>query len=160
MLRFWSRVALKLVARAGWAPIAVLAAHVVLSLVFRAYKAWPPLDVPMHLVGGISGAYFLSRSFAAVPEAWIAARVRPAFEAVVVVGLVTLAAVAWEFAESLSDRWLRTRAQGGLTDTLGDLAIGILGALIYLVVAWLRGTLGRPDPLEPLEPLLPGRVEA
>jgi hypothetical protein len=143
------RVAVRLLLRAGWFPLAVLAAHAVLSLVFHAYKAWPPLDGPMHVLGGIAGAHFLARSFAALPADWIAPRIRPALEAVVVVGMVALAAVTWEFAEWLSDRWLRTRAQGGLTDTLGDLAVGIGGALAYLGVAWARGTLGAVDPLAP-----------
>jgi hypothetical protein len=146
--RFWLRVAVKLFLRAGWYPLAVLVAHAVLSLLFHAYRAWPPLDCPMHLLGGIAGAHFLSRSFSAIPADLISPRIRPALEALVIVGLVALAAVMWEFAESLSDRWLRTRAQGGLTDTLGDLAVGIGGALAYLGVAWARGTLGAVDPLD------------
>lgn len=142
------RVAAKLFLHAGWFPLAVLAAHAVLSLGFHAYKAWPPLDGPMHALGGIAGAHFLSRSFAAIPAEWIAPRIRPALEVVVVVGLIALAAVAWEFAEALSDRWLRTRAQGDLTDTLGDIAVGLGGALAYLGVSWGRGTLGRVDLLD------------
>ncbi len=53
---------------AGWAPIAVFAAHVLASRVLGLYDAFPPLDVPMHSAGGAAIAFFFWRSLH-LPEA-------------------------------------------------------------------------------------------
>ncbi len=142
------RLGWRLVRRAGWAPILVFLLHVLIARVLDGYINFPPLDIPMHLAGGWAMAYFLSECFAALPEGFIAPGGRKAVEAVMVLNLTTVTAVLWEFAEFLSDQWLGSQAQVGLEDTLLDLALGMVGAVGYVGLALLRGTLGQAKPVE------------
>jgi hypothetical protein len=103
----------------------------------------------MHLLGGVAIAYFFSSCFAALPEGLMAKEFRWIAEILCVASLTATAAVFWEFAEFTSDRLFGTGAQKGLDDTLLDMALGILGGLMYLLFARSRGSLGEVRPLEP-----------
>jgi hypothetical protein len=102
----------------------------------------------MHLLGGVAIAYFFSSCFAALPDGLMAKEFRWIAETVCVASLTATAAVFWEFAEFTSDRLFRTGAQKGLDDTLLDMALGILGGVLYLLFARRRGSLGGARPLE------------
>jgi hypothetical protein len=136
-----------LVARAGWAPILVFLLHVFISRVLNGYILYPPLDIPMHFFGGVAIAYFLAKSFGAVPDGAIAQPYRPFAEFVFVVCATATAAVVWEFAEFTSDLLFGTQAQVGLDDTLLDMALGIFGGLSYAFISWRQGTLGVVAPV-------------
>ena len=124
--------------RAGWAPILVFAAHMILWHGVGAYAAFPPLDAPMHLLGGLAIAFFLWTAYS------ISARTgtfgRPNFNAIAALTSTSTAACAllWEFAEFLSDRYLGTNTQKGLEDTLLDILLGLVGGAIFVGVAWIR----------------------
>jgi hypothetical protein len=124
--------------RAVWPPVAVVTAHVLASRVFDAYARWPRLDVPMHFAGGIAIACFFARALEGLQggRAWLAVDRR--MRALLVLGWTGTAAVLWEFAEFLSDRYAGTAAQDGLEDTLGDLLVGLLGGLAYAAACALR----------------------
>jgi hypothetical protein len=130
--------------RAGWMPTAVFLLHVFISRVLNGYILFPPLDIPMHFLGGVAIAFFFSRCSALVPASVISGPARPLAQAVVVFGLTGTATVFWEFAEFFSDRLFGTHAQLGLEDTLLDMALGVAGGLAYLASAHLRATLGVP----------------
>lgn len=57
----------------------------------------------------------------------------------VVFALTATAAVAWEFAERISDRCLHSHAQIGLDDTLFDMALGIVGGAVLLAARAASG---------------------
>ena len=122
--------------RAGWAPTLVFVAHMILWHGVGAYAAFPPLDAPMHLLGGLAIAFFLWTAYS------ISARSgtfgRPNSNAIAALTLTSTAASAllWEFAEYLSDRYLGTNTQKGLEDTLLDLLLGSVGGAIFVGVAW------------------------
>jgi hypothetical protein len=122
--------------RAGWAPAIVFVAHMILWHGIGAYAAFPPLDVPMHLLGGLAIAFFLWTAYS------IGARSgtfgRPNSNAIAALTLTSTAACAllWEFAEYLSDRHLGTNTQKGLEDTLLDMLLGLVGGAIFVGVAW------------------------
>ena len=141
------RIMGSLVARAGWAPILVFLLHVFISRVLNGYILYPPLDIPMHFFGGVAMAYFLAKSFGAVPEGAIAPPYRPIAEFVFVVSVTATASIVWEFAEFTSDRLFGTHAQVDLDDTLLDMALGIAGGLSYAVMRWRQGTLGTVVPV-------------
>jgi hypothetical protein len=124
-----------------------LLCHFVLSRGLGLYKTFPPLDIPVHLAGGLAVAYFVTRAFAAIPEGAVARPHRALLCGVLAVSVTATGAVCWEFAEFLSDRYLWTRAQRGLQDTLGDVAMGMLGACAWVGIAHWRGALARVDPL-------------
>ena len=48
---------LEILKKAGWAPITVFVAHLVASEI-GGYDVFPPLDTPMHLLGGVAIAFF------------------------------------------------------------------------------------------------------
>ncbi len=130
--------------RAGWFPTLVFLIHVVISRVLNGYILYPPLDIPMHFLGGVAIAFFFSRCLAMVPESAISGTPRHLAQALLVFALTGTATVFWEFAEFFSDRLFGTRAQLSLEDTLLDMALGVAGGLAYLVSAHQRATLGVP----------------
>jgi hypothetical protein len=134
--------------RAGWAPALVLGVHYASAWVIGIYAIFPHFDVPVHFVGGVSVAFLFRATFAALPTSLVQGRGRAVLEATFVMGLTSVAAVFWEFFEFLSDRYLGSRMQVGLPDTLLDLAMGVLGGLVVVLVAWARGLLGRVRPID------------
>jgi hypothetical protein len=133
----WGALLAEVCARALWPPVAVLALHAVLSLGFGAYERFPLLDAPMHVLGGVAIAAAFERTLAALRrQGWVEA-LELEIAAALVVGLSSLAAFVWECAEFASDRYLGTRAQVGIADTLVDMGLGIAGAACYLAArAW------------------------
>jgi hypothetical protein len=129
---------------AAWAPIVVFATHVVCGRFFDVYSHWPEFDVPMHIAGGAAIAFFLARVVAHAQYQGFVGPLHPAARFVGVFGLTAAAALHWEFAEFLSDRFAGTHAQGGLEDTLGDLLNGLAGGATWLAVAWLVSRTRRP----------------
>jgi hypothetical protein len=128
--------------RAGWAPAAVFAAHVVASKGFDAYRHVPHFDVPMHLLGGVAIAYFFHAGSRLGSAAGVLAPYHRLTHGLLVFGLTCATAVFWEFAEFLADRYLGTNMQGGdLNDTLLDLLLGMCGGLALLAAAWACGRL-------------------
>jgi hypothetical protein len=121
--------------RAAWAPILVLGLHVIAARVLGLYRLWPPTDIPMHFLGGIAIAYFFSHAYRAAEELDLLGRPSALLYVVMVFALVCSSTVFWEFAEFLADRYLRTHMQGGLEDTLGDMLVGIVGGVAFLVVS-------------------------
>jgi len=130
--------------RAGWFPTVVFLLHVFISRVVNGYILYPPLDIPMHFLGGVAIAFFFSRCLAMVPESAISGPPRQVAQALLVFSLTATATVFWEFAEFFSDRLFGTRAQLGLEDTLLDMALGVAGGIAYLLSAQQRATLGVP----------------
>jgi len=116
--------------RASWPPLLVFGVHAAASLGLNAYESWPALDVPMHLLGGVAIAAFLTRSLDVLEEHALLDRSKGPLRFLLVVSLTTTAAVVWEFAEFLLDARLDTGAQVSLPDTMLDLALGMVGGLL------------------------------
>ncbi len=119
--------------RAGWAPCAVFIFHLVLSRGFNIYERYQPADIPMHFLGGWVIAYW----FDILIQEWSREKLLHADDRVthtlLTFGMVCMAVVVWEFAEFLSDLFLKTKAQNGdLPDTLLDQLLGMLGGLSWL----------------------------
>jgi hypothetical protein len=127
---------------AGWAPVLVFLAHVVASLGFGAYAAFPPLDIPMHFFGGIAITFFYARAYRAAERRGLLGRPAKVLYFLAVPAFATSTTVFWELAEFLSDRYLGTRSQLGLGDTLFDMFLGCLGSLVFLGVEMLVSVRG------------------
>jgi hypothetical protein len=134
---------------AAWAPIAVFLAHVIASRVFHAYVAFPPLDIPMHLLGGAAIAFFFHRGLVNASIPGLLGPLHPATHRLLVFSLVGTTTVFWEFVEFISDRYFGTHAQLGLADTMKDMCMGILGCLLFLV-AFSRSSQVRSVPVQRL----------
>lgn len=139
------RLTWRLFLAAGWAPVAVFVLHVVSSRVVNVYGAFPAWDLPMHVAGGVAIAHFAVRCLRAVPAPYLAPPVRGPLVAATGWALTATAALFWEFAEWFADRYLGTHSQGGLNDTLLDMALGVAGGSLYLLLASRR--VAKPAPL-------------
>jgi hypothetical protein len=135
---------------AGWAPIAVFGAHLIASQAHfprikdgNAYAEWPWIDVPMHFFGGVAIAYFAWRSLREAAAARVIAATDRLITAMLVFGFTCAAAVFWEFAEFIADRWFGAHVQTGLEDTLGDMCFGICGGLVFIAALALVGRRAR-----------------
>jgi hypothetical protein len=128
--------------RAAWAPILVFCVHEA-SARLGLYGAWPPLDIPMHFLGGIAIAFFFGQAYRAAEEMGLLGRPAAIVFAVMVFALTCSSTVFWEFAEFLSDRYLGSHMQGGLEDTLGDMLVGIVGGVVLLGMEGLQGLQGQ-----------------
>ncbi|HKH44324.1 MAG TPA: hypothetical protein VKM72_06655 [Thermoanaerobaculia bacterium] len=122
--------------RAAWAPVVVFGLHEV-SARLGFYRAWPPLDIPIHFLGGIAIALFFGQAYRAAEEMDLLGQPAEILYGVTVFALTCSSAVFWEFTEFLSDRYLGSHMQGGLEDTLGDMLVGIVGGLVFLGVSVL-----------------------
>jgi hypothetical protein len=112
----------RLLSQAGWAPIAVLLLHqVVIRTSLRQELNWA-----VHCLGGAAAGYFLY-SAVLVGERHLG-RLRPLAQYLLAFGLACAVAIGWEVCEFAAGR------QDGLTDTMGDLAFGMVGAALSLML--------------------------
>ena len=138
MTRFFDSLQALIVAttrEGAWAPILVFGLHIVASRVYGWYGPYPDLDIPMHFAGGVAIAWFIHRFAVNAARAGWLAPFHAVTHVVIVLALAVSSTVVWEFAEFFSDRYLGTHAQGGLLDTLLDMALGCAGGIA--LVLWL-----------------------
>lgn len=120
------------------APVFVLTVHVLRVVFLTALYAF---DMLMHFLGGASiavAALVLGRIL--VRRGILSPLPPPWFSALTVIGTVGLVGIFWEFYEFAVDA-LGTiaPAQGGLADTMGDLALDLLGGIaVLLATPWVR----------------------
>ncbi len=140
---------LRSVRAAGWAPIGVFLLHVAL-VATGAYAAYPSLDIPMHLGGGIVIAYFFAESLAVAVRSGLLGAPNRLAVAVMVLGCTCGAAVGWEFAEWAHDQLFAPGDARGYHDTLLDMALGVLGGGLFVAVSARRRLGRRSEPAAPV----------
>lgn len=118
---------------AAWAPSLVFLFHAVASLGFQAYQRFPPLDIPMHFLGGFVICYFFHRASVNASTVGLLGPFHPVTHVVLVFALVATTTIFWEFAEFTSDRFFGTHAQVDLPDTLLDMLLGMFGGIVFLI---------------------------
>jgi hypothetical protein len=126
---FW-----KLLTVGGWAPLLVFATHVFIDRVLNAYDWWPSIDIPMHFSGGLAIAFFISRCFQTLPRQDVPKSRLVILELLLAGSLTATAAVFWEFAEFTLDQLAGTNVQVNLANTMKDMAMGIMGAIVYISI--------------------------
>ncbi len=128
-------------------PIAVLALHAI-NTYFGLYWVWLRLDNLMHFLGGaavavaflellaVLGVKFSGKKTGLDPRSesgmteqsnGLAGRI---FIILFTVSIVALTAVLWEFMEYGLDYFFGLVMQPNVTDTMSDLALGLLGSLV------------------------------
>ena len=112
----------------AWAPLSVFGFYL-LGLTFHLFKLFPPVDIPTHFLGGVVVTYFYrsairysQKLLGAIP---LPVQVLLAFTAT---GTTT---ILWEFYENILDFFVGTHMVRGLQDTIMDLFLGLLGALVF-----------------------------
>ena len=111
----------------AWAPLGVVAVYLI-GLAFRLYLIFPPLDIPTHFLGGVAITYFylsaIRNSQKFLGDIPLPVQV---LLAVTSTGTTT---VLWEFYENIVDYFFGTHMVLGLGDTLKDMYLGLLGAVV------------------------------
>ena len=133
----------------AWFPILVFTVHVLASQLFHAYEAWPPLDIPMHFVGGFAIAYFSWGFLEAFEAERLLGPSKGVLRLLLIFTLTCTAAVFWEFSEFAVDHLFDVGAQRGLFDTLKDMALGITGCGAFLGIALSRSQVAFAAELDP-----------
>jgi hypothetical protein len=111
----------------AWAPLSVLIFYLI-GRSLRLYEIIPSLDIPTHFIGGVAITYFYrsairnsQRIFGAIP---FPIQILLAFTC------AGTTIILWEFYENLFDYFFGTHMVRGLEDTLLDMFLGLLGALV------------------------------
>ena len=115
---------------AAWAPLGVLGFYGI-GLALDLFDSFPYLDIPTHFIGGVVITYFYRvatrHSQKLLGEIPYPIQVLLGFTSA---GTTT---ILWEFYENLADSFLGTQMVRGLEDTITDLFVGLLGALVVSV---------------------------
>ncbi len=119
-----------------WLPVMVFLVHLILSFGFDAYDRVDQIDVPMHFMGGVAIAYWVSQMLLYSRREHLL-RLSGRFVMVLaVIGSVGTATVLWEFAEFAADFLYRLGAQRSIGNVMKDQFMGLLGGSVYLL--WAR----------------------
>ncbi len=132
--------------RAAWAPVLVFSIHLVALLGFDLYRHFPDFDIPMHFIGGVAIAHFVGMSYRTAARMKLLGEPSAVMFPPMILGLTSLAAVVWEFAEFIADRQFGTLSQPSLADTLLDLLMGLFGGAVWMAGNHLCSAgIGRKD---------------
>lgn len=135
---------LRLLLRAGWAPMTVLVFHqAILRTPWR-----KPLDFVMHYSGGVAISFFCWHALDCFAP-WFGkltafARYLLTFTLACTIGLF------WEFAELASDVFRGTHIQHSIHETMRDLVADTTGALTTLALVFLVRCVARKSPTQSL----------
>ena len=115
---------------AAWAPLCVYGVYLI-GIVFDWYDRYPPLDIPTHFMGGVAITYFfrsaIRNSQAVLGDIPFPIQVMFAFTC------TGTTIIFWEFLEVTLDFLFQAHNVLGLTDTIKDMFVGLLGALVLTI---------------------------
>ncbi|HUG34578.1 MAG TPA: hypothetical protein VMJ90_07400, partial [Anaerolineales bacterium] len=111
----------------AWAPLGVFGFYLI-GVALGFFKMFPPLDIPTHFLGGVSITYFFRSAIRNSQEYLgnIPTLIRTFF-AFTCTGTTI---ILWEFYENIFDYLFGTNMVRGLDDTIMDMFIGLMGALV------------------------------
>jgi hypothetical protein len=128
-----------LITGGGWLPLLIFTIHVFLSQVLHLYDRWPP-QIFRCISVAVWRLHFL---FPAVFNYCLA---RVSNEVVsFCLNFSATATVFWEFAEFSVDQLLGTNIQLGLANTIKDMAMGILGSILIVLIRVWQLRIGRSE---------------
>jgi hypothetical protein len=90
------------------------------------------VDPYLHVLGGAACQYFF---YNVLSFNWIGTLTRFA-KTIFAFTLTSTIATLWELGEFISDRYIGTHLQESVPETIGDLALGMLGAMIVLTATF------------------------
>lgn len=122
---------IRLLLRAGWAPVAVLIFHRIIY--YTPYRQ--PLDFVMHYSGGVAIAYLIWHALDCFAS-WFGT-LTPFAKHVFTFAMACTVGLFWEFMELGMDVVYRTRIQHSIHETLRDLIADATGALTTLALLFL-----------------------
>jgi hypothetical protein len=120
----WIAAALR---EAAWAPLGILGFYL-LSRSLHLFKYFPPLDIPTHFLGGVGMAYFYRVAIRHAQK--LLGEIPYPVQVLLAFTCTGTTAIFWEFYENILDYFTGTHMVRGLQDTVVDLLMGLLGALV------------------------------
>lgn len=115
---------------AAWAPLAVVGFYAI-GLAFDWYDRFPPLDMPSHFLGGAAITYFYKSAIKHSQD--MVGEIPSLIQTLLAFTSTGSTIIIWEFYENAADLFLGTQMVRGLEDTIVDMFVGLLGALILLL---------------------------
>lgn len=141
-MKKWFNCIVRTIRKGIWLPLCVFMLDKVCIHVYgNLYVLWPPLDIPMHFLGGVAIAYFGAILIKQCAEGGFIKINSDLMVAVLILALTLSAATFWEYAEWISDHTLGTQSQKGLDDTLLDTLVGFLGGTLFVLISRGKGIL-------------------
>jgi hypothetical protein len=123
----WILVTLR---EAAWAPLSVFGLYL-LGLVFGVYDRYPLMDVPTHFLGGVAITYFFR--FAIRNSQAIFGEIPFPVQVMFALTCTGTTIILWEFLEVILDFLFQAHNVLGLADTIKDMFVGLMGALVVTI---------------------------
>ena len=123
----WMSITLR---EAAWAPLSIIAFYAI-GLALHLYDLFPPLDLPSHLLGGGAITYFFRSAIKNSQS--LAGNIPILIQIIFAFTCTGTTIIFWEFYENLLDLFFGTQMVRGLEDTIVDMFLGLLGALVLTV---------------------------
>lgn len=120
----------------GLFPFVVLALDVIACTFWLGWYTTWSMDTLLHFLGGVSIAYSANYALKLLQQKNLLTINSQLAKAIIIVGVVILAAVLWEIYEFMHDEWLGTFYQTNNTDTMKDLIMGLYGGAVYCIITW------------------------
>ena len=113
---------------AAWAPIVVFLFYLV-ARSLQLFVYFPPLDIPTHFMGGVVITYFYRVAIRHAQR--LVGQIPFPIQVLLAFTCTGTTTIFWEFYENIFDYFFHTQMVRGVTDTIVDLFIGLLGALVF-----------------------------
>ena len=137
---FW-----KLFRAGGWFPLTVYIVNLFLKYVVDIYRYWGRADLPIHIVGGFSIAYFISGIYRLIPHETARRHRMVLLELILMGSLTATVALFWEFGEYAIDVIWEASLQDSLRNTMLDLGTSLIGAFFMIVIRARQLNAGKMD---------------
>jgi hypothetical protein len=112
---------------AAWAPLCLLIFYFI-GRSLQLFDLLPQLDIPTHFIGGVAITYFYR---SAIRNSQGTVGIIPnSIQTLLAFTCTGTTIILWEFYENLFDFSFGTHMVRGLEDTILDMLMGLLGALI------------------------------
>jgi hypothetical protein len=113
----------------AWAPLSVLIGH---SIFAKFFGHEPYVDPVMHFSGGVAAAYFFRK--VSMMGNGLLGELTDFSRDLLSFALTCSIALFWEIAEFSSDTFLGTDVQTSNANTMSDLILGAVGAIMFLLL--------------------------
>ena len=123
-IRNWIFLTLR---ESAWAPLCIVGFYI-FGLAFDLYDRYPPLDIPTHFMGGVAITYFYSSAIRNAQN--IVGEIPFPVQSLLAFTSTGTTIIFWEFYENTIDYLFGFNTVRGLEETIVDMAMGLLGALV------------------------------
>jgi len=111
----------------AWAPLSIFVFYLI-GLTLHLFKIFPALDIPVHFMGGVVITYFYRSAIRNSQK--IVGDIPLLIQIVFAFSCTGTTAVLWEFYENILDHFFGFQMVRSLEDTITDLFVGLIGALV------------------------------